>query len=494
MAQTIFTKNKNNDIYLDVVGIALGNPWIEPYHQYDVSEYAHGVGLISQGQLNLLKEKEAKCQRELSKKKYNQRVCTHLLDDVLDASTVKGRAKVVMYDSRQFTSTASFPPQHEEVEKYLNRQDVRAALHVSSCPHVFAECTDPPYNALLRWEGLGSSEALADVLNRGVNVLVYSGVHDIICNHIGIEKVLRNLVWNGQHSWSKSGSSAWLIDNKPVGYMTSYGNLHNLRVLNAGHMVPLDQPSVAVEMIAWFVNRKGKIVVGETSLKSSAKEVDCNDVSDAQLHLQGTLQSSQSENKRYISTSTTPSPAPKLSLSSEICDNSIRLRKSCNVNVSAIFIHDVSLMHIPRQMMSSVLLLDIKNALFHNKNFRGLHVLVTVSMNQMQADLLLRGDSELVSSCIEALNSQLQNESSRLRIGLLSGSLLFLNVSRGEEKSTIDFGNSFEMNDIPVLSFGIILLIAILFCRRRICICFSSVYFDILRAIGLNAEISRRKN
>ena len=38
------------------LGIALGNPWIDPKNQYDVSEFAHGLGLISIGQKNKLQE------------------------------------------------------------------------------------------------------------------------------------------------------------------------------------------------------------------------------------------------------------------------------------------------------------------------------------------------------------------------------------------------------------------------------------------------------
>ena len=218
-------------------GIALGNPWIEPKYQYDVSDFAYGLGFISKSQLNLLKQKEKQCHELLSKARYNQHICTSLLDEVIDASTLRGQSKLVMYDSRGFASSSSFPPQHEAVERYLNRPDVRAALHVSSCPHKFAECTDPPYNALLRWEGLGSSKALASVLDRDVSVLVFSGVHDVICNHIGVEKAIRNLKWKSRKTWLQSSTTLWLLDKRPVGYITSHANLHNLKVLDAGHMV-----------------------------------------------------------------------------------------------------------------------------------------------------------------------------------------------------------------------------------------------------------------
>jgi len=57
--------------------------------------------------------------------------------------------KVLMYDSRRFVPDVSvFPPGHEAVEKYLNRADVRAALHATSTPQAYVECSDPPMQAL----------------------------------------------------------------------------------------------------------------------------------------------------------------------------------------------------------------------------------------------------------------------------------------------------------------------------------------------------------
>jgi hypothetical protein len=40
----------------------IGNPWLDPFYQYDASEFAHGLGLISLGQRHKLKEMELKCQ------------------------------------------------------------------------------------------------------------------------------------------------------------------------------------------------------------------------------------------------------------------------------------------------------------------------------------------------------------------------------------------------------------------------------------------------
>jgi hypothetical protein len=142
--------------YISLEGIALGNPWIDPYSQYDTSDFAHGLGLISVGQKNRMKELEKTCQRSLLNGNMNTPVCYSLLDKIIETSTVSGNHKVLMYDSRQYVrDTSVFPPGHEDVEKYLNRADVKAAIHTTACPHAFMECSNPPYYALIHQDGKG---------------------------------------------------------------------------------------------------------------------------------------------------------------------------------------------------------------------------------------------------------------------------------------------------------------------------------------------------
>lgn len=207
----------------------LGNPWIEPYYQYDTSDFAHGLGFITLGQKTRLKELEVNCRNLLRQKRYNQNVCFSLLDRVIDASTTTGNEKLLMYDARKYVhNTRSFPPGRDIVEKYLNRNDVKQALHATSTPNKYVECADPPFYALSHQDGLGVSSELTYVLNSNIRVLIYSGQYDIVCNHIGTEKVLNSLLWDAQESWLKTVPHVWVVDKKPAGYLKTYKNLQSL--------------------------------------------------------------------------------------------------------------------------------------------------------------------------------------------------------------------------------------------------------------------------
>lgn len=215
---------------IKIGGAALGNPWIDPYYQYAASDIAHGLGLITIGQKYALNEMERQCQEHLKQGRYNSRVCFSLIDDIVDSSGLGGNQHVLIYDSRKYSSTAgSFPPGHSLVEAYLNKPDVRLAIHATACPHKYVECANPPYHALAHQDGKGVTKELSEVLDAGIRILVYAGQYDLICNHVGIEKALMQLPWSGNVEWTKAPSGIWAIDGKPAGYTKSFGTLNYLR-------------------------------------------------------------------------------------------------------------------------------------------------------------------------------------------------------------------------------------------------------------------------
>ena len=119
MVKHLLEKNEAGaGIKVDVQGAALGNPWMDPKNQYDASELAHSLAIISSGQLNYLNQQKAQCQKELRTGKYNHKVCFGLLDDVIGASSAGGLPKMLMHDARKYVhSTRDFPPGKEGVRE-----------------------------------------------------------------------------------------------------------------------------------------------------------------------------------------------------------------------------------------------------------------------------------------------------------------------------------------------------------------------------------------
>jgi len=60
-----------------------------------------------------------------------------------------------------------------------------------------------------------------------------------------------------------SGKEVGAKDGKEVGQLQSFANLHFLRVYQAGHMVPMDQPEAALGMLNDLLAGKFKNHVSE---------------------------------------------------------------------------------------------------------------------------------------------------------------------------------------------------------------------------------------
>lgn len=297
-------------IIVSVQGGAIGNGWVDPVYQYSAAKAAYGMGLIDDAQLNALKKKEITCQEDLRKGSYVNAVCFQLLDDITGQSDGGETYTVSSYDNRRWEYTAKprvFPPGYTVVESFLGNVkespfargvtpawdvdsvSVLNALHAGEATKAgqfYSECTDPPYDALSHQDGKGVVPEVVRVLDHPgidgnpIQLLFFSGVHDLICNHAANEDFLTNLPWSETKNWIVSERFVWragdlIDDGHPVGYMKQHKNLHFLKVLNAGHMVPMDQPRVSLKMITTFIYRESFKDVTQRLERSILKSETC---------------------------------------------------------------------------------------------------------------------------------------------------------------------------------------------------------------------------
>jgi len=117
----------------------------------------------------------------------------------------------------------------------------------------WAECSDIVYVLLLGDWIHNLVPDVVNVLNNGLDVLVYSGTEDLICNYKGGELWTNNMEWSGKSGFNSADYEKWLVDGVVAGQSKTYSNLTFLQVFEAGHMVPLNQPENALSMINTFI-------------------------------------------------------------------------------------------------------------------------------------------------------------------------------------------------------------------------------------------------
>ncbi|CAH0368737.1 unnamed protein product [Pelagomonas calceolata] len=155
------------------------------------------------------------------------------------------------YDMRAKCAVPPLCYDFSNVKKYLQRDDVRAALGVKGR---WADCSK---SVTIRFELSGDyiknyQQLLPELLGAGVRILIYAGDQDYICNWLGNQAWTLALPWPGQGAFRAAAVADWPAGAKKAGELRTSGPLSFLRVLDAGHMVPMDQPAAALRMINAF--------------------------------------------------------------------------------------------------------------------------------------------------------------------------------------------------------------------------------------------------
>ncbi|XP_022754206.1 serine carboxypeptidase-like 51 [Durio zibethinus] len=89
-----------------------------------------------------------------------------------------------------------------------------------------------------------------ELLSKGINVTVYNGQLDVACATKGAEAWVSKLKWEGlQDFLSKERTPLYCKDDEATkGFIRTYKNLQFYWILGAGHLVPIGQPCVALNM------------------------------------------------------------------------------------------------------------------------------------------------------------------------------------------------------------------------------------------------------
>jgi carboxypeptidase C (cathepsin A) len=125
----------------------------------------------------------------------------------------------------------------------------------------FGESFDesPIVGGLLKTGELGSTAYLFPRLFAELRVLIYSGIYDMDCNFMGTDAWLQALDWSFGAELKSRRRTPWKEDGAIVGWARAAQSLTQVLVANAGHLVPMDQPKVALEMLDRFLTGRSFI-------------------------------------------------------------------------------------------------------------------------------------------------------------------------------------------------------------------------------------------
>ncbi|KAI0473131.1 Alpha/Beta hydrolase protein [Xylariaceae sp. FL0804] len=273
IAKAILDHNKDpRSTRWNLKGLLIGNGWIAPKEQYEAYlSYSYDKGLIKKGSDDAasLETLLRSCQKELAASSSNQvsnSVCEQVLMEMLRMTQKKVSKTestcVNMYDVRLTDTFPScgmnWPPDLKYVTPYLRKVEVTNALHINTNKNTgWTECNGAVGQAFSGRNSRPAIDYLPEILEE-VNVLLFSGSEDLICNHLGTESFISNMEWNGGKGFETTpGNWAprrdWTVEGEDAGFWQEARNLTYVLFYNSSHMVPFDYPRRTRDMLDRFM-------------------------------------------------------------------------------------------------------------------------------------------------------------------------------------------------------------------------------------------------
>jgi serine carboxypeptidase-like clade IV len=140
-------------------------------------------------------------------------------------------------------------------ETFMNLPDVQASLGVPAGTY-WTECDNLVHSYLTQDWMTNLEKNIPAMLAAGVRVLVYAGDKDFICNFEGNKRWVNAMQWAGAAEFAAAPTLGWTVEGEPAGLAKSANGLTLLQVYDAGHMVPMDKPAAALDMLQRLMDNK----------------------------------------------------------------------------------------------------------------------------------------------------------------------------------------------------------------------------------------------
>ena len=241
---------KQADSKLNLKGVAIGNGLVDPYNQYPAyATFSYENKLVSKTAYEILKLSFAGCDALISTGIWlvAEEQCQLTTESIL-GNPLAPRFNV--YDIREPCTIPPLCYNFSLVDDFLVRPDVIEALGVEG--KKWTECSTAVHTALLGDWMLDLSNNVTYLIEQGVFVFVYSGDQDFICNWVGGETWTNAVQWDKQQTFQNESYQSWGPDGS-YGQYRIVDNFAFVRVYNAGHMVPMNQPVAALYMFENFL-------------------------------------------------------------------------------------------------------------------------------------------------------------------------------------------------------------------------------------------------
>jgi vitellogenic carboxypeptidase-like protein len=246
ISYAIHQRNPTASVKINLQGILIGNGLSDPINQFNYGDFLYQLGLIDLPTLNNnFNVGEAAIIDAINKEQYYD--ATDLWNEVVGGISIySGLDNIYNFIKDIDDSPTAW-------EDFIVQDDVRQALHVGS--QSYSTENYDVYNALYADITKSVAPWVIELLNH-YRVLIFNGQLDIIVNYSLTANYLQKLNFSAAEEYKTAERGIWYVNDRVAGYAKTAGNLTEVMVRDAGHMVPSDQPEFAYDLISNFIRNK----------------------------------------------------------------------------------------------------------------------------------------------------------------------------------------------------------------------------------------------
>ncbi|WVZ04340.1 hypothetical protein V8G54_025146 [Vigna mungo] len=248
-------------LHLGLTGLAIGNGFTNPAIQYEAyPDFALQSRIITEAQYDILRKSVTLCERAI--KNCGEKSCLVALEicENIFGRILSFAGNINYFDIRK-KCEGSMCYNFTNVETLLNMQKVKSALGVRG-DLKYNLCSIRVHNAMAEDTMRNLEVRIPALLEDGIKLLVYAGekrsLVDVILILIGNSRWVHAMKWSGQKAFGKSPVVKFVVDGAVAASLRSHGPLSFLKVHEAEHLVPMDQPKVSLQMFKRWMGGKLK--------------------------------------------------------------------------------------------------------------------------------------------------------------------------------------------------------------------------------------------
>ncbi|KAF0449283.1 peptidase S10, serine carboxypeptidase [Gigaspora margarita] len=267
VATEIVNKNNNasEDItYINLESVLIGNGVVEPVKQLESCPHmacnSTYKPVLTNDICHQMSEDFPKCASEIENcnKSPNVVNCVIATLDCYEAmiKPYTDNTNQSLFDIRRKCDGKNYCySEADDLDIFANLENTKAELGVNTSL-VFQACNNTGVFIDFGKSGdmvLQFDKFISQLLESKVRVLIYAGDADYLCNWYGVEAWVKELQWSGKEGFNNANVTQWMTKDpvKYVGDVRTFEGFTFLKIFEAGHMAPYDQPGPSLD----FFNR-----------------------------------------------------------------------------------------------------------------------------------------------------------------------------------------------------------------------------------------------